>query len=531
MPRTKRPAGRQISGDLTDLRVGLYCRVSRDGEQDEKSTQDQAAVGRDWIEKNGARLAGEYIEKGSRSASRFATKEREEFTRLCDDVAAGKLDVVWVWAIDRSNRNLKVFAELRDLFQTHGVWLSVNGRMHDPNNYDDWMMLGFTSIFGERYSEELSKNVTRGKKSSAHGGRRAGRVPYGYRRVFAPDGTRHDEPDLFDGNGRPVEDSPASVVREIYSRLLGGESLTKIRQNLNDRGLRGGQGRPWTNWSVRYIATNPAYIGKRVYQAYTIGVITDRVKSILPGVEGNWPPLIDAETFWAVHRLLADRTRHTGATNAGRPRDGRARHLLSALAYCAVCGSKLAYKLPSQGRNQRQKHPLYYCQANACIGIYAHVLDDFVEKVMVRWLSDPDVAAELTKADDSSAGTQARADLEQFRGELDQLYRDAKAGRVSAVIATTTEQGLLARIAEAEERVESATLPAVLRGKIGPQAKAGWDALDVEVKRQIIRVVADIRVRQVGRRGHVLVKAIDRVTWTWLLGPEAELPALLGTSE
>jgi site-specific DNA recombinase len=142
---------------------------------------------------------------------------------------------------------------------------------------------------------------------------------------------------------------------------------------------------------------------------------------------------------------------------------------------------------------------------------------------MIRWLSDPDVAADLTRGDDSAAAALARGDLERFRGELADLYRDAKAGRVSPVIATASEKGLQERIHDAEQQVQAASLPPVLRGRIGPQARAGWEALDLEVKRQIIRVVADIRVQAVGRGGHRggPTPAKDRVTWRWLLGPDA----------
>jgi site-specific DNA recombinase len=93
---------------------------------------------------------------------------------------------------------------------------------------------------------------------------------------------------------------------------------------------------------------------------------------------------------------------------------------------------------------------------------------------------------------------------------------------VSATIATLDEQRLQEAIAEAEQRVQDATLPQVLRGNIGPQAKAGWYALDLESKRQIIRTVADIRVRRVGRGGNRQVPMQDRVEWRWLLGPETQ---------
>jgi hypothetical protein len=169
----------------------------------------------------------------------------------------------------------------------------------------------------------------------------------------------------------------------------------------------------------------------------------------------------------------------------------------------------------------RAKHShLYWCIDRACVGIYADVLDDYAEKVMVRWLSNPDTVADLTQVDDSAAAAQARADKEQLLAERTSLYREVEAGRVSPVVATKAEAGLKERIEEAQQRIEAATLPPVLRGNIGAQARTGWDALDVGVKRQIIAAVADIRVQKVGRHGNRPVPAKARVLWRWLLGPD-----------
>jgi hypothetical protein len=54
---------------------------------------------------------------------------------------------------------------------------------------------------------------------------------------------------------------------------------------------------------------------------------------------------------------------------------------------------------------------------------------------------------------------QARGEAAELRHELEQLYRDVDAGDVSPVIATRHEKGLLARIGEAEQRAQEATVP------------------------------------------------------------------------
>jgi site-specific DNA recombinase len=494
------------TNNLAGLRVGLYCRVSLDKDDTAKSTTDQVSIGREWAARVGAVVVGEYVEKGSRSASRFATKEREEFNRLVADIEAGQLDAIWFWEQSRSSRRLGVFAELRDTCRRMGVLWVERDRVMDPHDNNDMMMAGFKAVISEQESEQTSLRVERGKKSSAYAGRRAGRFTYGYRVVYDRDGRPHDEPD----------EDEAPIVREVYARILAGHSIGSIRRDLNDRGIRTKRGGLWTNRTVHFVATNPSYIGKRVYQVDPDTRQVDRVTKILEGVEAAWPPLIDEETFWTVHRILDDPARLKYRRG---PRT--AVHLVSAVARCGVCGSKLAVRRRT-ARAEHRRIQEYHCRDRDCVGIPLDLLDHYVEDMMIRWLSDPDVVAELTRLDDSSgAASLDRGELERLHVELQRLYRDTRSGQISPAIATRAEQGLQERIRTTKQRIQEATLPPVLRGNVGPQAREGWEQLDIEVKREIIRVTADIRVQRVGKVGHrgSAVPPEDRVTWRWLLGP------------
>jgi site-specific DNA recombinase len=495
--------------DLKDLRVGLYCRVSQDEDGSGKSTGDQEHVGREWVERVGASLVDCYVEVGSRSASRFATKEREQFSRLLADIRAGRLEAVWFWELSRSQRRLDVFASLRDLCRDQGVLWVIRDRVYDPSAYADMMTLGMLSVIGENESEMTSLRVQRGKASTARAGGRSGRIPYGYRAIYDRETGQYlrDELDFTHSEGQSADDSPAAVVREIYDRIKAGHSINSIRRDLNDRGVRTRAGYTWGNTKIRILAMSPTYLGQRVYRARQNGHGNDPIKAVLPGVTAKWPPMVDAETWWAVHRILTD-------PNRSRTRPGRARHLLSGIALCNECGTKLGMQ-----RKRKYPHVRDYVCPDGHVAIGADVLDEYVESVLLRWLSDPGVMGVLTSVDDSAAAAQARADVEQLRAELDELYRDVEAGRVSPVIATKVEGGLQSRIAEAEQRIEAATLPPVLRGNLGAAARSGWEALDVVVRRQIIRTVAEIRVRQVGRgRRNVPLKV--RIGWRWLIGAD-----------
>jgi DNA invertase Pin-like site-specific DNA recombinase len=65
---------------------------------------------------------------------------REHFDRLVGDIKAGKLDAIWVWELSRLQRDLSVFAPLRDLCRTHRVLWINRDRVQDPADYRDMTM-------------------------------------------------------------------------------------------------------------------------------------------------------------------------------------------------------------------------------------------------------------------------------------------------------------------------------------------------------------------------------------------------------
>jgi site-specific DNA recombinase len=278
--RRYRRAAKRDTNDLTGLRAGLYVRVSRDPDPDKKrkkedvekyiakQTEDQKKVGLEWARRTGVIVADVYSDPDF-SASIFATKERPEFKRLRGDIEAGKLDAVWFWEHSRSQRRLDVFTDIRDLCQRMGVLWVIRDRVYDPDNYQDMLALGLFSLIGENESNQTSERVLRGKQSSAEKGLPPGRLPYGYRPVYDSRTRKFDrgEPDVFDGEDRPLENSPAWVVREIFTRLAAGNSARSIIMDLNARNVRTRYGKTWGVAQISYIAQNPTYIARRFHQA------------------------------------------------------------------------------------------------------------------------------------------------------------------------------------------------------------------------------------------------------------------------
>ena len=518
------------TADLAGKPGALYFRVSSNrDETEQKSTDDQKAEGLGWRDRTGviASDPADLFKDDDRSASTFAHTQRENFERLRQAIAAGRYKIVWFWATSRQTRGDVPLDVLADESAKHGVLWCVNGQILNPANGDDHLFLTIHYIMDRQYSYRISKDSKRGLKAVAHQGKPGGRVAYGYRRIHEvvkgkPRWIR-DEPNVFDGNGRPIADSPAYVVREIYDRIAAGEPIGRIARSLEDRRIptphkprrEGRSPFMWTQKAVRFIAQNPVYIRGRIYQSESWRP-KDRRAAILEGVTGQWPELVGEEQWWAVQRILSDPSRQTF-------RPGKSTTLLAGATRCGECGSPLH----QHNDHARGIVPYYVCSHRSHVGIRVDWLDAYVEDRVVSWLADPETYAYLRgrREDDSAAAGAARADAERLEHQIEECRTRGEDPDADAVFWERRSVALAAKLAEARKLAQPASLSPVLAGMIGPDAADKWWALrneNLPAAKQLIRAVADIRVHKGVHGGDRRRAAIDpgRISWAWLTGPD-----------
>lgn len=484
-----------------------YERASQDRKEQGKSVNDQRKLNHADVTRHGWRLRESFMDN-DRSASRHARKHREQFELLKEAIRAGRGDVLVVWEISRRERDLRVFTEIRDLCMESGLnyWL-VSGVLYDIRDRNDRMMLGMQAVQAEFQADYIRDNVMRGLVGAAEAGRPPGKIAYGYRRIYdtRTKALLRQEPDTeiheaVAADGTVTEYTRAGIIQYLFEEVSSGTSLHALAWRLTEQGVpspRGGV--RWRNTIIRTMTRNPVYIGKRVFRGEVIG-------------DGQWPPLIDAETYWACVRRLEDPARVT-------TRPARARHLLSFLVTCAKCGSGVRGGLMSTG----SPHARYACFDHGCAAIREDQLDEFVQRTVVAWLSRDDVYEALSADYDDEATTRARAEAQQVRAELEQWRQLAERREVSPESFVRMEKSLLAQIAAAEQRATESSIPPILRGRTGPQAIGAWAALgdEIAVKREIISAVADIRIRPAGK-GSRKGFTPERLIWKWKLGPAAD---------
>lgn len=176
----------------------------------------------------------------------------------------------------------------------------------------------------EYYSINLGEEVRKGMTEKARRGERQTAAPFGYRTV----------------NHQLVADpEEASAVRDLFVRFASGESYFALTRWLNDSGFTTRRGKAFQNRSVRYILTNPTYIGmnawtpvrgKKRNTEYLVDETTHMGK-------GSHEPLIDKETWDKVQARIADLRDQFGHDR----RPAFHSDWCSGLVHCSVCGEPM----------------------------------------------------------------------------------------------------------------------------------------------------------------------------------------------
>lgn len=442
------------------VRSGVYGRQSQ-GKK--KSINEQVALGIEVSDERGWDLDPEHIYRDSTSASRFATKPRDDWPRVREAVTEKVIDVLILWESSRGDREPETWLSfLSDCRKSNvKIYVIENEKLYDMSVIGDWESLASEGIKNAVESEKISRRVKRGQMMSAKSGRPAhGPTPLGYRRVY--------DPTTGELVGQEPDPDTAPVVRDMFARLAQGESMMQLHREL---GMK--------RDTMRQLVLNPVYIGMRRHN-----------DDLYPG---SWEPLVDSQTFYAVTRLLTDQTRQTR-------RPGKQKWLLSYLATCEVCGSPVSCAALPTGTNR------YRCTSNkGCVTIVQVETDQWVERIMVAYLSQPEVYIGLAQAGDDAdrRAVELRNEAATLRGQLDTWRRSAAAGNTTPESLAMIEAELTGRIRTAEMKAAALATPAALRGFVGPgvDVEGRWRSAPLAAKRAVIRQVVRISIDKSPTRG------------------------------
>lgn len=483
-------------------RVILYSRVSHTDDSSAKSVASQRRELQAWAAREGWEIVEDLHEQGS--ASVYAAKTRTVWPQVMQAIQDQRADALLTWESSRATRDMGEFVELsKALIEAEMLW-GYSGTLHDPADPDDHAMSTIHAAFAQLEAAKTRLRVKRDMRDNAEKGMPHGRHLYGYQR-------------LYDGEGGTrtvvavVEDPQRGpVVREAARRVLAGEPLRRLALEFNERGVpvaatdhEKRAALLWTAPRIRQMLQRPGYAGLRVHKGEIVG-------------EAQWEPLIEREQWDELQHLLADPRRRSGRG------EHRAQHLLSGIARCAVCGSKLICRTTRSGQRMRndgtrpptKRYRVYACTAGATVkdagfhvSMSADLLDKFVSDIVVGRLSRPDVLESLGSTDDDAARQRAalREEIEGYRAYLEQVREQAaEMQRMDLLI--DQESRLRPRIQAAEKKLRelAGVDPTVRRIAEAADVRDAWEAADIETRRHLVRELMLVSVKKrvsAGRKG------------------------------
>jgi DNA invertase Pin-like site-specific DNA recombinase len=183
--------------------------------------------------------------------------ERPALQRLLADVAAGRVDIIVVYKVDRLTRSLLDFAKLVEALDTAGTsFVSVTQSFNTTTSMGRLtlnMLLSFAQFEREVTAERIRDKIA---ASKAKGMWMGGTPPLGYRP---------------EGRSLAIVEGHAAIVREIFRRYLELGNVRLVAEALARDGVgaprrQTASGRPFgggafTRGQLYAILKNPIYVG------------------------------------------------------------------------------------------------------------------------------------------------------------------------------------------------------------------------------------------------------------------------------
>ena len=326
---------------------------------------------------------------------------RDDWDAMLRAGRAGKFGGLLVWKLDRFARNIRDGEDLIDL----GVL--IDGP--DSGRIDLGTAHG-KSVFRKQIeaathaSNETSEKVRAAFADMVASGYRVG----GSGRLFGfeilsqaelGDWDGDEEDGGLTGPAAVVRADEAEVVRELAVRLLAGDTVQAMADDLNARGITTTRSGRWAPRNLSRTLANPLYGGHLAYKGQIITQLA------------NVEPILDTETYEAVQAKL-------GARKRGRRATGR--YPLSGLLRCG--NDACARRGTMAGYTRSGGRRAYICApANGGCGqsVLAEGTEAMVRDKVLAMLADAE-ALEAARAADTALDEQ-RAKL---GGLLDDLDKD-----------------------------------------------------------------------------------------------------------
>lgn len=366
-----------------DKITALYCRLSRDDEQDglSGSIKNQQAILEKYAQENGFKNTRVFIDDGW-SGTNFA---RPAFTEIMELAEKGRIGTLIVKDHSRLGRNrLIVGLLLEEGFDSLGVrYIAIMDNIDTAKGISD--LVPMQDLFNEWHAKNTSQKVRNVFKSKGMSGAPlTTNPPYGYLK------------DPESKNGWIVDEEAAKIVRQIFAWCVDGLGPTQIAKHLKAAKVptptehwsnigRNCSNLPavpynWCSDTVANILSKQEYCGDTVNFRSTTKSFKNKKKIERPPEEwqifkNTHPAIIDREVFALVQELRKHRRRPTKSGIVSP---------FSGLLYCADCGEKLYYSVTN---NYKREQAYFFCSSyrkNSEVCSAHYIREKVVEQIVLE---------------------------------------------------------------------------------------------------------------------------------------------------
>ena len=343
--------------EATPLRVyqtAIYARLSVEdsGKKDSDSIENQVYLIEQFVSQDPQlKVISKYVDNGWTGVN----FDRPGFTRLMEDIKAGKIDCIVVKDLSRFGRNYIETGEYLDkILPFMGVrFISVNDS-YDSETADansEGLIVAMKNLINAAYAKDISSKVISTVKTRQQNGEFvSGHAPYGYKR--SEENRRKLVPD----------EEVADIARDIFKWRAEGMTCCAIARRLNETGIPSPYQRRvekkqkkasvhtvnpfWQSQMVKRITDSPMYIGNmaqgRTKRSLADGMpLQNQKRSDWIIIENTHEPHVDMET-WEKVRALRERDKATTEERWGKNAHFRNdNNVFKGLLICDDCGSKL----------------------------------------------------------------------------------------------------------------------------------------------------------------------------------------------
>lgn len=366
-----------------DKITALYCRLSRDDEQDglSGSIKNQQAILEKYAQENGFKNTRVFIDDGW-SGTNFA---RPAFSEIMELAEKGRIGTLIVKDHSRLGRNRLIVGQLlEEGFDSLGVrYIAIMDNIDTAKGISD--LVPMQDLFNEWHAKNTSQKVRNVFKSKGMSGAPlTTNPPYGYLK------------DPESKNGWIVDEEAAKIVRQIFAWCVDGLGPTQIAKHLKAAKVptptehwsnigRNCSNLPavpynWCSDTVANILSKQEYCGDTVNFRSTTKSFKNKKKIERPPEEwqifkNTHPAIIDREVFALVQELRKHRRRPTKSGIVSP---------FSGLLYCADCGEKLYYSVTN---NYKREQAYFFCSSyrkNSEVCSAHYIREKVVEQIVLE---------------------------------------------------------------------------------------------------------------------------------------------------